>query len=147
MIMQLPPPVVIHRTLNAPADMVWRALTDISLLQQWLSFFPDFKAEVGFETRFKLGPSEDRQYNHICQVTEVEDGRKLTYSWRFENIPGDSYVTFELEAQGEQTLLTLTHRITEAFPSDNPDLAAEGFATGWTYTADALKNFVESQAN
>ncbi|MCW5732887.1 MAG: SRPBCC domain-containing protein [Enhydrobacter sp.] len=140
----LPEPVVIERTLNAPTSVVWKALTDIEVLQKWLSFFPAFKAEVGFETRFELGP-EGREYMHICQVTEVEHERKLTYSWRYEGYSGDAYVTFALEPQGDMTLLTLTYRITEAFPLDNPDFAPENARQGWSYTADALKEFVELQ--
>jgi uncharacterized protein YndB with AHSA1/START domain len=124
---------------------VWKALTDISLLKKWLPFFPDFKPEVGFETRFELGPDKDHQYTHICQVTEAEPGRKLTYSWRYAGYAGDSYVTYELEPQGDKTKITLTHRITEAFPADNPDFGADGFAQGWNYTLDALQKFTETK--
>ena len=139
----LPDPLVITRTLNAPVASVWKALTDIAVLKKWMPFFPDFKAEVGFETRFMLGASPDRQYEHICQVTEAEAERKLTYSWRYEGITGDAYVTFELTPDGEQTQLTLTYRITEMFPPDHPDLTIENAAYGWNHIADSLKEFVE----
>lgn len=140
---ELPEPVVIERNLNAPVSLVWKALTDIEVLQKWLSFFPAIKPEVGFETRFALGP-EGREYIHICQVTEVEHERKLTYSWRYEGYPGDAYVTFALEPQGETTQLTLTYRITELFPLDNPDFSPDSARMGWTYHADALKEVVEA---
>ncbi len=140
---QLPDPVIISRTLNAPVSSVWKALTDIATLKKWLPFFPDFKPEVGFETRFMLGP-EGREYKHICQVTEAETEKRLTYSWRYEGIPGDAYVTFELTPNGEQTNLILTYRITEMFPLDNPDFSLKNATMGWNGTADSLKKFVEA---
>jgi uncharacterized protein YndB with AHSA1/START domain len=136
-------PIIIERKLNASAERVWRALTDDQQLKQWLPFFAEFKPEVGFETRFTLGADPDRQYEHICQVTEVEEGKKLTYSWRFNGYQGDSYITYELVPDGSQTTVKLTHTITEPFPADNPDFDSRNFVEGWNYTADALKEFVE----
>lgn len=139
----LPEPLVITRKLNAPVVNVWKALSDSATLKKWMPFFPDFKAEVGFEARFMLGASPDRQYEHICQVTEAEPERKLTYSWRYEGIKGDAYVTYELEPAGAQTHLTLTYRVTEMFPLDNPDLTVKNAAYGWNHIVDSLKEFVE----
>lgn len=140
----LPEPLVLTRTLKAPVASVWKALSDIATLKKWMPFFPDFKPEVGFEARFMLGAHPDRQYEHICHVTEVETEKKLTYSWRYEGIPGDAYVTFELVPDGEQTLLTLTYRVTEMFPLDNPDFDIKIGVYGWNHIADSLKEFVEA---
>ncbi len=140
----LPEPLVITRTLNAPIARVWKALSDITTIKKWMPFFPDFKPEVGFETRFMLGASPDRQHEHICQVTEAEAERKLTYSWRYQGIPGDAYVTFELAPEGEQTHLTLTYRITEMFPLDNPDFNIKNAAYGWTHLVDSLQEVLEA---
>jgi uncharacterized protein YndB with AHSA1/START domain len=141
---KLPEPLVITRTLNAPVASVWKALSDINILKKWMPFFHDFKAEVGYEARFMLGSSPERQYEHICQVTEAETEKKLTYSWRYEGIPGDAYVTFELTSVGGQTLLTLTYRITEMFPLDNPDFNPQNASYGWNHMADSLKEFIEA---
>src|SRR6185437_11847940 len=117
----LPKALVLEREFNAPSDLVWKSLTDIKLLKQWLPFFPDFKPEVGFETRFKLGPSKDHQYTHICKVLEVVPYKKLTYTWYYEGYKGKSHVTFELFKENERTKVVLTHTITEPFPTDTPD--------------------------
>lgn len=135
--------LTIEREMDAPRDLVWRALTDFSLLKQWLPFFPEFEAKVGFETRFVLGRDEDHQYTHICKVQEVIPHKKLTYTWYYDGHSGRSHVTFELFKNGEKTKVVLTHTITQAFPEDNPDFAKKNFAEGWTYTIDGLKNFVE----
>lgn len=137
-------PLIIERVIEAPVARVWKALTDIQDLQQWLPFFPDFKPEVGFKTRFLLGSDEAHQYVHLCTVKEVVADKKLTYSWHYEGHPGYSNVTFELFADGDKTKLKLTHEITEAFPSDNPDFSSDNFKKGWNDTADGLKTFVET---
>ncbi len=69
----------------------------------------EFKAEVGFEFRFTGGPSPEKQCLHICKIMEVMYEKKLTHSWRYDGYEGNSFVTFELLAQGNQTLLKLTH--------------------------------------
>jgi uncharacterized protein YndB with AHSA1/START domain len=137
--------IVIEQIIDAPSDKVWKALTDIKALSKWAPFFSDFKPEIGFETRFKLGASEERQYTHICKVTEVEDGRKLTYGWRYDGYPGDSYVTFTLVPEQNHTNLKIKYKITEPFPADNPDFSPENFAQGFTYTLNTLKEFVENE--
>lgn len=136
--------LVLERVCDAPVDLVWKALTDISFLQQWLPFFKEFKPEVGFETRFKLGP-DDHQYEHICRVLEAIPQKKLTYTWYYEGYEGRSHVTFELYPEGDQTKVVLTHVITEPFPKDNPDFATENFKEGWTYTIIGLKDFVAKE--
>ena len=40
---------------------------------------------------------------------DVVDGKKLTYSWRYDGYPGNSFVTFELFGEGQKTRLKLTH--------------------------------------
>lgn len=137
--------LTIARTFNAPIALVWKALTELDLLKQWSPFFPDFKAEVGFESRFLLGPDKDHQYMHICRVTEVIEGKKLSYTWAYDGHPGASLVTFDLTAEGETTKIIFTHEISIPFPTDDPNFAFGSFLQGWTYTMDALQKFVEKK--
>jgi uncharacterized protein YndB with AHSA1/START domain len=123
--------IVIERTLSAPVALVWSALTDPERMKLWYFDIPGFRAEPGFRFSFTGGPP-GRTYNHLCEVLEVLPERRLSYSWRYEGIPGNSRVTFELFAQGERTVLRLTHRGLETFPADNPDLARANFVEGWT---------------
>jgi uncharacterized protein YndB with AHSA1/START domain len=139
-------PLVIEKTVAASVSDVWAALTKPKHLKQWLPFFGDFKPKVGYVVRFKMGPSPKHQYEHVCEVTAVEPEHKLTYSWRYNGYPGNSYITYELAAKGKKTKLRLTHNITEPFPADNPDFAIQNFARGWKFTAEALKAFAEDLA-
>ncbi|MCK9410293.1 MAG: SRPBCC domain-containing protein [Bacteriovoracaceae bacterium] len=137
-------PFVIERTYNAPAEKVWNAITDKHEMKQWYFDLAEFKAEVGFEFQFTGGPSPEKQYLHLCKITEVIPGKKLTYSWRYDGYEGNSFVTFELFAEGMNTRLKLTHVGLETFPEENPDLAKHNFVEGWTdIIGRSLKEYVE----
>jgi uncharacterized protein YndB with AHSA1/START domain len=98
---------------------------------------------VGFEFEVTAGGKEGEQFKHLCKVTAVIPGKKLTYSWRYEGYEGNSFVTFELSPEGQQTRLTLTHTGLETFPADKA-FAKTNFIEGWTYiTGTSLKQFVE----
>jgi uncharacterized protein YndB with AHSA1/START domain len=136
-------PFVIERTYNAPIAKVWKAITDKNEMKKWYFDLEEFKPEVGFEFRFLGGPDE-KKYLHICTITEVVTGQKLTYSWRYDGYEGISYVTFELLAEGSKTKVKLTHAGLETFPVSNPDLAKGNFVQGWTsIIGTSLKEHVE----
>jgi len=139
-------PFVIERTYKAPVSVVWKAITDKSEMENWYFKLADFRPEIGFEFRFSGGPDRDRQYLHICEVTEVVAERKIAYSWRYDGYPGISFVSFELFPEGEMTRLKLTHRGLETFPSENPDFAEENFIAGWTeIIGRSLANHLKSK--
>ncbi len=135
-------PFAIERTFNAPAEKVWQAITDRDKMEQWYFNLKEFKPEVGFEFRFDGGPPE-KVYHHVCIITEVVPGEKLTHSWVYEGYPGKSYVTWELFPEGNQTKVKLTHTGLETFPPE-PDFARSNFEGGWTHiVGTSLKEFVE----
>ena len=136
-------PFVIERVYDAPVSRVWKAITDKDEMKQWYFDLSAFKAEVGFEFGFDGEGRQCEKYRHLCKVTEVIPESKLTYSWRYDKYQGNSFVTFELFAEGKQTRLKLTHTGLETFPQNNPDFAKESFAEGWTHIiGTALKDFV-----
>ena len=89
-------PFTIERTFNASLQQVWNALTDKDQMKQWYFDLSDFKPEIGFEFRFPGQGHKGEQYLHICVVKEAIVGKKLAYTWTYENIPGESLLTFEL---------------------------------------------------
>ena len=137
-------PFTIERTYHAPIEKVWKAITDKNDMKQWYFDLKEFKPEVGFEFRFEGGPDDNTRYLHVCIITEVIIGQKISYSWRYDGYEGNSLVTFELFAEGDKTRLVLTHAGLETFPGNVSDFAKENFVEGWTYFADtALKGFLE----
>lgn len=123
----------IEQTYQVPSSVVWKAITDKDEMKLWYFDLPEFKPEVGTEFRFMGGPDENRQYLHLCKISEVIPEKKLAYSWRYDGFKGNTLVTFELFDEGSQTRLKLTHEGLETFPADNPDFARENFAEGWTW--------------
>lgn len=126
-------PFTIDRIFNAPASIVWKAITDKEEMKHWYFDLKAFKAEPGFEFQFYGGHEDGIRYLHLCRVTEVIVGKKLTYSWRYDGYEGMSYVTFELFPEGSRTRLKLTHAGLETFPASNPDLSKANFVEGWNY--------------
>src|ERR1700761_5357943 len=124
-------PFVIERTYNAPVDKVWRAITDKDEMKQWYFDLAEFKPEVEFEFTF-TGGTEENKYLHLCKITDVVSGRKLTHSWKYDGYEGESFVTFELFGEGDKAKLKLTHAGLETFPP-NPDFARHNFEEGWNY--------------
>ena len=136
-------PIVIERTFSAPAENIWKAISDKTLMKEWYFDLAEFKAEAGFEFQFFGGPPE-RQYLHLCRVTEVIIGKKLAYSWRYDGYEGISFVTFELFAEENATRVRLTHSGIESFPKENPDMAKTNFMEGWIdIIGRSLKEFLE----
>ena len=140
-------PITVERVFNASLSSVWKAITDENDMRQWYFTLPGFKAEIGYEFRFTGGP-DDRQYLHLCRITEVIPQRKLTYSWRYDGYEGSSLVTFELSEEGNKTRLKLTHSGLETFPANNPDFDKKNFAEGWKHIVTiSLKDFLEKQTS
>ena len=136
-------PFVIERTFSASVEKIWKAITNKNEMKQWYFDLAEFKAEFGFEFQFFGGPPE-KQYLHLCKITEVVPKKKLTYSWRYDGYAGISFVTFELFAEGNKTRVKLTHAGLDTFPKDEPALAAKNFAEGWTdIIGRSLKEYVE----
>jgi uncharacterized protein YndB with AHSA1/START domain len=139
-------PLVIERTFNAPVVTVWKALTTKEDIKQWFFDMKEFKPELGFEFQF-FGEKDGVKYFHHCKIAKVIPNKKLAYSWRYEGYEGDSLVTFELFAEGDQTRLKLTHGGLETFP-DIPAFARANFTQGWTsLLGENLKQFVELKNN
>lgn len=135
-------PIVMERVYNAPASKVWKALTDRDEMKKWYFDLAEFKPELGFEFKFTAG-GEDKPYVHLCRITEVVPGKKITYSWRYEGYAGNSVVSFGLFEEENKTRLKLTHEGLETFPASNPDLAKSNFHEGWTDILDnSLKNYL-----
>ena len=136
--------VVIERTFNTPVGRVWKALTNVEEMRQWYFNLKQFKAEVGFEFEFVV-EHEGMTYHHLCKVTEVIPQKKLAYTWRYKGHEGDSLVTFELFADGDETRLKLTHQGLQTFPK-TAAFARKNFEAGWTAIIDSeLKQFLEGK--
>jgi uncharacterized protein YndB with AHSA1/START domain len=139
-------PYIIERCYNASSSDVWMAITRKELIRQWFFEIQDFRPDVGFQFTYRKEDG-DNSYLLICMVTEVLVGKRLSYTWKYEGVPGDSLVTFELFPEGKKTKLRLTHSGLETFPANRPELfGREKFASGWKYLIEeTLPRFLEQQ--
>lgn len=111
-----PATLTIQRLLPGPIERVWAYLTESDLRRQWLAS-GEMETRVGATVEFVWHndaltdppgqrpegfPSEHRMQ---CEVTEADPPRALSISWG-----STGGVSFLLEPQGDQVLLTLTHR-------------------------------------
>jgi uncharacterized protein YndB with AHSA1/START domain len=124
------------RLLPGPIERVWEYLIDPEKRARWfagglLEPRPGGRAEFAMR-QAQLAPDETPpdKYKHMHnsgvtiagRVIRCEPPRVLVFTFGGD----DSEVSFELQAQGSQVMLMLTHR---ARGEDLPDLG--NFATGW----------------
>ena len=127
--------------------MIWTALTDVQEMKQWYFDLPEFRAEKGCHFSF-YGGTEEKQFLHLCEVTEVVPGEKLSYTWRYDGYPGNTLVSFQLQEEATHTRVVLTHTGLESFPADVPEFAAANFEAGWNHIiGQSLRHYLEQKAS
>ncbi|HEX4038603.1 MAG TPA: SRPBCC domain-containing protein [Acidobacteriaceae bacterium] len=75
-----PRTLVVERVFPHPPEKLWRALTESTLLAQWL-MTNDFEPVIGRRFRFRAPPVP--QWNGLidCEVLVVEPLKRLSYTW------------------------------------------------------------------
>ncbi len=110
-----PATLTIQRLLPGPIERVWSYLTESNLRRQWLAS-GDMEMKVGstFELVWrndeltsppgKKPPGFEEDHRMTCRITELHPPRKLAITWG-----STGGVSFTLEPQGREVLLTLVH--------------------------------------
>jgi len=140
-------PIIVTQGFNASVDKVWTAITNKSQMIKWFfETIPDFEPIVGFETSFNVHTPDNKYYLHLWRVTEVIPKQKLVYNWKYGGYMGNSFVVWELRANGNKTDLHFSHHGLSNFPQDNPDFTRESCIKGWTFFINKrLKEFLEKE--
>lgn len=116
--------VVIEREMPHAPEKVWRALTQPSLVQEWL-MKNDFEPRVGRKFAFRADPAPNWNGVIDCEVLEVERPTRLAYSWSSMGL--DSVVTFTLTPTKGGTQLRMEQ---SGFRSEQK-AAYQGATYGW----------------
>ena len=106
----------IQRLLPGPVERCWAYLTESELRRQWLAAGQmEMKVDAPFELVWRndeLSDSPGRrpdgfpdEHRMQSRITELDPPHKLAISWG-----SSGGVSFELEPQGNQVLLTVIHR-------------------------------------
>lgn len=117
---------------------VWRALTDPDLLSKWLLPVVDLKLHNGARFTFQAPPKPGWDGQVSCQVVEIDEGKKLSYSWRVgEDL--DTVVTFSVTPTDVGTHLSIVQ--TGFKPHQKQNFG--GARYGWRLMTDRLSDVIE----
>ena len=126
---------------HVPIAHVWNAFVDTNKMKAW--YFPQlqrFEPIVGYTFQFDDAGSE---YQKEWIVTQVIQGKTLAHSWAYKGYSGLSEVVFNMTADGDTTVLTVTQTGLESFP-DHPHFQRERFEWGWdNLLGQKLKQLLE----
>lgn len=95
-----------------PPQRVWQVLTNRRALAAWL-MENDFEPRVGHKFRFQESTLPGLDESIDCEVIELEEPKRLSYTWQDKFMPQPSIVTWILEPQEGGTQVRLQHRILE----------------------------------
>ena len=123
----------ITRLIQANQQDVWNAWTQPEQMRQWSCPAPSGVQNV--ESDFRVGGAftiamrvEDTDYTAIGTYKEIDAPNRLVYTWDWkeeENRIGETLVTVEFEARGDETEVVLLH---SGFPAVE---AKESHEQGW----------------
>lgn len=118
--------------LRHPPEKVWRTLTEPALLEQWLLPVVGLELRPGTAFAFQAPAQPDWDGAVSCQLLEIEEKRKLRYTW----VVGDmrTVVTFTLTPSASGTRLSLLH--SGFTPQQKANFA--GARYGWTMMGEQL---------
>lgn len=140
-----PDAIRLERLLDAPAEKVWRYLTETPLRQQWFMGGTDARADCEFELLNDHDnlSDEDVPYPESYapykgqawseRVLRFDPPRLLETTFQGGK---NGVVTYELHADGERTRLVLTHRGIES------GTGAQDFGSGWNSHLTVLQERV-----
>ncbi|MCZ6641057.1 MAG: SRPBCC domain-containing protein [Gammaproteobacteria bacterium] len=94
--------------LAAPVQRVWAFLTDPQKLSTWL-MDSDFSTTPGARFKFTSPPSGRWDGTIHCEIKDVIENERISYTWCANDIGETTLVTFDLEPSHNGTRLTLTH--------------------------------------
>ena len=116
--------LVIEREMPHPPEKIWRALTQGSLIAEWL-MMNDFQPVVGHRFQFRSTPVQNWNGIIDSEVLLVEPKTRLSYTW--VSLGLESVVTWTLTPTEGGTHVRMEH---SGFGSDQ-DAAYKGATYGW----------------
>jgi uncharacterized protein YndB with AHSA1/START domain len=120
----------LSKRFDASPEAVFDAWTDPAGMGAWFSpmttaSVPKLDLRVGGDFQIDMH-GEGKDYVHTGRYLEIDRPRKLVFTWVSEGTQDqETVVTLDLEADGDGTLLTLTH---ERFPDTE---SRDNHAKGW----------------
>lgn len=118
--------LVLEQRIQAPPADVYAYLTDAERWKRWQGADATLDPRIGGVLSVLMANG----MNALGEFVELVPERRVVFTWGwvgYENLPpGSSTVEIELRADGDATVLVLTHR-------DVPDDEAPMQRSGWTH--------------
>jgi len=121
--------ITLQRSIAAPPEVVFEFLVDPEKLLRWMGTEADIEPRPG--GRFWLNINVDNNEGNDAaegRYLVVDPPNRVSFTWGWvgsdEVPPGSSTVTFDLEADGANTIVTLTH---SGLPGGQDDQHLEGW--------------------
>jgi uncharacterized protein YndB with AHSA1/START domain len=130
--------VVIERVFPHPPEKLWRALTESTLLAEWL-MKNDFEPVAGRKFQFRAEPVPQWDGIIDCEVQVVEPLKQLSYSWGTMGL-GTVVLWTLTPAEGG------THvRVEQSGFGVDREAAYKGATYGWRRFFDGLERVLEGE--
>jgi uncharacterized protein YndB with AHSA1/START domain len=140
--------IVVERTMPHPPAKVWRALTQSSLIAEWL-MQNDFEASLGATFTFRAKPMGNWNGIVHCEVTTFEPPKRLVYTWKGGTVQNaaygsalDSVVDWTLTPVAGGTRVRMEH---SGFSPQN-DSAYTTMSGGWPTVLERLEKVTSESA-
>ena len=127
--------VIVEKEFPHPPEKVWRALTESSLIEQWL-MKNDFQPVAGHPFTLRAEPVPNWNGVIDCQVIAAEPFRTLSYFWGAFGL--ESVVTWTLTPTGAGTHVRMEH---SGFGADQ-EAAYKGAKYGWQKFIGSLERII-----
>ena len=123
--------ITVQRRIAASPDQVFDFLVDPEKLVRWLGVAVDIDPVAGGRFHVDVTGGDVAEGHYL----EVDRPRRISFTWGWVGDktvpPGSSTVRFDLQADGGDTVVTLSH-------DGLPEPVALGHRAGWDYFVDRL---------
>jgi uncharacterized protein YndB with AHSA1/START domain len=138
------PVAQVSKTIEAPSDAVWRALTTPATLKTYfMGSDVESDWQVGHPIRFR-GEYKGKAYEDHGEIRSFEPEKRLAFS-HFSPRTGaadapENYnlITIDLEPEGRRTKVTLTQAKLEGEPAADDLKQRDEYAKNWRMVLDGL---------
>ncbi len=132
--------VVLDFEVHSPVERVWHALTQADMLSRWMLFdATDFRPVVGHKFQLRGKPTTGWTGVVACEVLEVDEPHRLSYTWGVEANEHHTTVTWTLT--GADGGVTRLHLEQSGFAS-HATQEIGGAKYGWMAMVDQLQQML-----
>jgi uncharacterized protein YndB with AHSA1/START domain len=143
--------IVITRSFNAPARLVFEAWTKPEHVKRWygLQFLTmtvcEIDLRVGGKWRYVLQGPDGSEHGFSGEYKEITPPERFVYSEGYEAMPGHDYLVTTIFTE-ENGKTRLTSRMLYKTKADRDGHVASGMESGMRETLDRLEQFLGTLA-